>query len=259
MFRTPITRSITYSLLRPIPPQFLRPLPPPHQKTFTTTAHPQKKAAAKSSKVHPYDGNDNNNTQEKKRDSPFDYAAHFESLEKQCSAHIDKLKTDIAKLRAAGRNDPTTLENVQVVLDKATGASASLRDIAHVLPKGRSFVVSVYDAANVKYVVAAIQKADLNVQPMPDPKNAQLIDVPLPPPTKETRLEVARMVGKAGEKVVNSLRLARQDSHKLIKGLKRERPDDIRKADKQLELVMKKINAEAKKVIDDAKKGALEN
>ncbi|CAZ84566.1 unnamed protein product [Tuber melanosporum] len=258
MLRTPITRSMTHSLLRPIPPQFLRPLTPlPHPKTFTTTAHPQKKAAAKSSKAHPY--GDDNSAQGKTRDSPFDYAAHFESLEAQCSAHIDKLRTDIAKLRAGGRNDPATLENIQVVLDRSTGASASLRDIAHVLPKGRSFVVSVYDAANVKYVIAAIQKADLNVQPMPDPKNTQLINVPLPPPTKETRSEIARMVGKAGERVMNYLRLARQDSHKLIKGLKKERPDDIRKADKQLELVMKKINAEAKKVIDDGKKGALEN
>jgi len=94
---------------------------------------------------------------------------------------------------------------------------------------------------------------------MPDPKNAQSIHVPLPPPTKETRIEVAKTVGKAGEKTMNFLRLARQDSHKLIKGLRKERPDDIRKADKQLEVVMKKVNAEAKKVIDDAKKGALEN
>jgi len=100
---------------------------------------------------------------------------------------------------------------------------------------------------------------NLNVQPMPDPKNAQSINVPLLPPTKETRIEVAKMVGKAGEKTMNLLRLARQDSHKLIKGLRKERPDDIRKADKQLEVVMKKVNAEAKKVIDDAKKGALEN
>lgn len=85
--------------------------------------------------------------QNKTHDSSFDYAAHFESLEAQCNAHIDKLKTDITKLRAGGRNDPSTLESIQVVLDKSTGASASLRDIAHVLPKGRSLVVNVYEAA----------------------------------------------------------------------------------------------------------------
>ncbi|CUS07348.1 unnamed protein product [Tuber aestivum] len=256
MLRSSITRPLTRSLLCQSPAQFLCPFPPLlHQKPFTTTPRPLKKAAAKSSKAHPY----GENAQEKTRDSPFDYAAHFESLETQCVAHIDKLKTDIAKLRAGGRNDPGILENIQVVLDKSNGASASLRDIAHVLPKGRSLVVSVYEAANVKHVIAAIQKTDLNVQPVPDPKNAQLINVPLPPPTKETRIEVANMVSKAGEKAMNLLRSARQDSHKLIKGLKKERPDDIRKADKQLDAVMKKVNAEAKKVIDDAKKGALEN
>lgn len=87
------------------------------------------------------------NVQSKTHDSPFDYTAHFESLETQCSVLIDKLKTDITKLRAGVRNDSSVLESIQVVLNKSTGASASLQDIAHVLPKGRSLVVNVYEAA----------------------------------------------------------------------------------------------------------------
>ncbi|RPA89345.1 ribosome recycling factor [Choiromyces venosus 120613-1] len=255
MFRKPIT----HSLIRPL--LLLSPIPlrPFLHKTFTTTPPHHKKhppaPSQKPSKAHAY----GDNTQDKTSSLPFDYSAHFASLEEHCNTHITKLKSDIVKLRAGGRNEPGVLEGLQVTLDKSTGATASLRDIAHVLARGRILVVSVYEAANVKHVIAAIQKADLNVQPMPDPKNAQLINVPLPPPTKETRMQVAEMVGKAGDKTMNLLRLARQDSHKLLKGLKKERPDDIRKADKQLEVVMKKVNAEAKKVVEDAKKGALEN
>ncbi|PWW73340.1 ribosome recycling factor [Tuber magnatum] len=257
MLRTLMTRTLTRSLIRPIPAQFLRPPRPIlHQKTFSATSHPQKKAREKSSKAR--SNNDDGNAQGRMH-HPFDFASHFESLERKCNAHIDKLKADIAKLRARGRNEPGILENLQVVLDKSTGASASLRDIAHVLPKGRTLIVNVHEAPNFKHVIAAIQKADLNVQPMPDPKNAQSINVPLPPPTKETRMEIADIVGKAGVKVLELLRSERQDSHKLIKRLRRERLDDIRSANKQLEVVMKKINTEAKIIIEDAKKGALEN
>lgn len=83
--------------------------------------------------------------------------------------------------------------------------------------------------------------------------------MPLPPPTKESRAHLADLATKAGEKILNVLRMARQDSHKKIRSLKKVRPDDLRKADKQLEKTMQKINADAKKVIDDAKKNIMEN
>ncbi|KAL7270578.1 ribosome-recycling factor [Rhizina undulata] len=187
----------------------------------------------------------------------FDYAEHFKGLEEETVEITARLKDELSKLRG-GRADPGVFEALEVVLDKGSTEKSLLKDVAHVVPKGRALAITVYEAANVKKVITAIQRADMNVQPMIDPKNPQLLNVPLPPPTKESRLQTVALAGKAGEKALNQLRLARQGSHKKIKGLKGERPDDIRKADKQLEKIIEKANAEAKKIIEAGKKAVME-
>lgn len=56
---------------------------------------------------------------------------------------LEKLKDELSKLRTS-RVDPALYENIQVVIDRE-GAKVSLRDIAHVVAKGRSVVVGVYE------------------------------------------------------------------------------------------------------------------
>lgn len=63
---------------------------------------------------------------------------------------------------------------------------------------------------------------------------------------------------KIGEKANNALRNARQGSHKKIKSFKSMRVDDVRKADKQLEKIMEKVGADAKRIIEGAKKAISE-
>lgn len=71
-------------------------------------------------------------------------------------------------------------------------------------------------------------------------------------------MAVVDAAGKIGEKASNALRMARQGSHKKIKSFKSMRIDDVRKADKHLEKIMEKSGAEAKKIIEGAKKAILE-
>lgn len=110
----------------------------------------------------------------------------------------------------------------------------------------------------MKKVVKALQQADLNVTPIVDAKTPTQIAMPLPPPTKESRVATVDAAAKAGERANNALRNARQGSHKKIKSLKNMRMDDVRKADKQLEKIMDKVGAEAKKIIEAAKKSIME-
>lgn len=111
---------------------------------------------------------------------------------------------------------------------------------------------------NVKRVFTALQKAEFNITPVIDPKNPNHILMPLPPPTKESRMATVDAASKVGEKANAVLRNTRQGSHKRIKSFKGMRQDDMRKADKQLEKIMEKASVDAKKVTEGAKKAILE-
>jgi ribosome recycling factor len=56
------------------------------------------------------------------------------------------MREELSKLRA-GHAEPKLLEGLTVQLDKAAGSSAPLRDVAHVVSKGRGLAVTVYEAA----------------------------------------------------------------------------------------------------------------
>lgn len=112
---------------------------------------------------------------------------------------------------------------------------------------------------NVKKVVSAIQNADLNLQPVVDVKNPLLINVPLPPPTRESRDALIKKAKAVGNKALDELKAARLVSHKKISATKNAvRPDDFKKADKKLEEIVKKRKAELEGVIATALK-SMEN
>lgn len=110
----------------------------------------------------------------------------------------------------------------------------------------------------MKKVFTALQKAEFNITPTADPKNPNNILMPLPPPTKESRMAMVDAASKVGEKANTTLRNTRQGSHKMIKSFKSMRQDDMRKVDKQLEKIMEKAGVDAKKVTEGAKKAILE-
>lgn len=76
----------------------------------------------------------------------IDFDAQFDKLESDIARIADRLKDDLSKLRA-GRADPSILEGLDVVVDKAQGDAVPLRDVAHVVTKGRGLAVTVYEAA----------------------------------------------------------------------------------------------------------------
>lgn len=66
-------------------------------------------------------------------DDPFDFTA----LEADIAAVLERLKADLAKLRAGGRFNPEVLENLRVQPDKSDKQTVKLSDLAQVIPKGR--------------------------------------------------------------------------------------------------------------------------
>ncbi|TGO47323.1 hypothetical protein BCON_0283g00080 [Botryotinia convoluta] len=186
---------------------------------------------------------------------PFD----FSTLQAGIDKSLEKLKNDLGKLRTGGRFNPEVLEGLRVKLGKDAKESFRLGDLAQVLPKGgRSVVVLVGEKDHIKPILSTIQSSTLSLQPTPDPHNPLALNIPIPPPTKESRDAALQAASKAGEIASNGVRNARGAMQKKLRAMevkKTVRPDDSKKAHKEMEKVVEKGNGEVKKVVDAARKG----
>lgn len=83
------------------------------------------------------------------------------------------------------------------------------------------------------------------------------IQVPLPPPTGESRRAAVASAVKASERADKWIQTARQEHHKRLRKYELNRevlPDDLQKAKKQMEDVVKKGHTEVKRISDSAKR-----
>ncbi|APA10064.1 predicted protein [Sclerotinia sclerotiorum 1980 UF-70] len=187
---------------------------------------------------------------------PFD----FSTLQTGIDKSLEKLKNDLGKLRTGGRFNPEVLEGLRVKLGKDAKESFRLGDLAQVLPKGgRSVVVLVGEKDHIKPILSTIQSSPtLSLQPVPDPQNPHALNIPIPPPTKESRDAALQAASKAGELASNGVRNARGAMQKKLRAMevkKTVRPDDSKKAHKEMEKVVEKGNGEVKKLVEAARKG----
>lgn len=119
-------------------------------------------------------------------------------------------------------------------------------------------MILVGEKDHVKAVVSAIQGSpDLNLQPQQDAHNANQLNVPIPPPTKESRDRALQDASKAGEVANTGIRNARAAMQKRLRAMelaKAARPDDLKKAAKEMEKIVEKGTADVKKIVDAARK-----
>ncbi|KAB8305046.1 hypothetical protein EYC80_004350 [Monilinia laxa] len=191
---------------------------------------------------------------------PFD----FSTLQAGIDKSLEKLKNDLGKLRTGGRFNPEILEGLRVKLEKDAKESFRLGDLAQVLPKGgRSIVLMVGDKDHIKPIISTIQSApNLQLQPQPDSHNPLALNIPIPPPTKESRDLALQAASKAGEQATMGVRNARGAMQKKLRAMeikKAVRPDDSKKAHKEMEKVVEKGNGEVKKLVEAARKGMEQN
>lgn len=266
--------------------------PQPHQP-FSTTPAVLKKGKSKKKGKKGYDDDDDddedhdddNNDDERTEKAGFDYAEHFDSLQKTLTKLTTKLKDDLSRLRASAANDISgqivQLESLLITGVSETNHSSStstsstpipLRDLGHVTPKPssrRHIIITIYEASHTKRIISAIQRADLNLQPvLEDPTNApNVLTIPLPPPTREGREKLAENTTKLGEKTKGEFRLVRQAALKKLKDLtttkggggKGIKVDEVRKEEAKIEKFVKATEEEVKKAVEAARKGILDN
>ncbi|KAA8894263.1 ribosome recycling factor-domain-containing protein [Sphaerosporella brunnea] len=227
------------------------------QRTFTASAFLSKKGSNSKKDKHAAEEAPASSSSPSAAAETVDFDVEFKKLESEIARIEDRLRDDLAKLRA-GRAEPSLLEGLPVTLDKAAGSSAPLRDVAHVVSKGRGLAVTVYEAANVKRVVSAIQLADLNLQPVVDAQNPQVVNVPLPPPTKMARDANSKKAAQLLHKALDALKNTRLVTHKKIMGVRKLRPDDVKKGEKKMEAIIKDRKKEMEDTVAAAQKEILQ-
>jgi ribosome recycling factor len=111
---------------------------------------------------------------------------------------------------------------------------------------------------HIKPIISAIQGSkDLNLQPVQDAQNPSQLNVPIPPPTKESRDQALAAASKAGEAANLGVKNARAAMQKKLRGMevkKLVRPDDLKKAGKEMEKITEKGHQDVKKAVDAARK-----
>ncbi|KAJ5092226.1 hypothetical protein NUU61_007096 [Penicillium alfredii] len=186
-------------------------------------------------------------------EDPFDLS----QLQNGISTAVARLKDDLSKLRAGGRFNTATLETLKVQLSKDGKDTARLGDLAQVVPKGGRMVSILVAEEHIKPVTSAIVSSNLSLTPQTDSHNALQLNIPIPPPTKESRDQNVNVARQALDRATSTLRDTRGAMHKRLQDMQKKklaRPDDVRKAHDQMEKVTDKGQKELKDLFEAAKR-----
>ncbi|KAL4798141.1 Hsp70 protein-domain-containing protein [Aspergillus venezuelensis] len=171
---------------------------------------------------------------------------------------VSRLKDELSKLRMGGRLSPETIENLRVRLGKETKETVKLGELAQIVPKGgRMVTILVSEVNHMKPINSAIISSNLSLTPQQDPHNALQLNIPIPPPTKESRDQTVLAAKAATERAAQSVRESRGVLHKRLQEVIKKRlaqPDEARKSHAKMEKLAEKGQEEIKNLFDAAKK-----
>lgn len=139
---------------------------------------------------------------------------------------LEALDNNFSKIRT-GRAHPSILSGVMV---SYYGADTPLNQVANVgVEDARTLLVQPFDRTMVAAVDKAIREADLGLNPV----TADVIRVPMPALTEETRKDMQKLARSEAENSRVSIRNIRRDMISDVKDLAKEKEiseDEERKA-----------------------------
>ena len=134
-------------------------------------------------------------------------------------AHLEKA---FVKIRA-GKASPAMLSNVKV---DYYGSQTPLSQVANVnTPDARTLAVQPWEKGMLQEITKAITNANLGFNPM---NNGDMVIINVPPLTEERRRDLAKQAKAEAEDAKVSVRTARQDANKEIRGLE-DASEDLKK------------------------------
>lgn len=157
---------------------------------------------------------------------------------------LEHYKTELKTLRS-NRANPAILDGVVV---EAYGASMRLKEMANVTsPEPRQLLISPFDPQTAGSIAKAIDKANLNLQPIVE---GQTIRIPIPPMDETVRKQIAKQAKQKAEDAKVAIREVRRKQNEQAR---KEKADGLIAEDvmKKEEKAIQELTDKFCKEIDD--------
>ncbi|WP_297796792.1 ribosome recycling factor [uncultured Marinobacter sp.] len=166
--------------------------------------------------------------------------------EKKMQKSVDALHSAFNKIRT-GRAHPAILDSVMV---NYYGQDTPLKQVASVnVEDNRTLTVSPWEKNLVPTIEKAIMTSDLGLNPA---TSGDIIRVPMPMLTEETRKEMVKQAKADAEHGRVSIRNARRDANSMLKDLLKEKEineDEERKGEDDIQKLTDRYIADVEKML----------
>ena len=168
---------------------------------------------------------------------------------------IESLKQDLMKIRT-GRAHTSLLDSITV---DYYGSETPLNQVANVsVLDSRTLSIQVWEKQMIPVVEKAIMTSDLGLNPA---TSGELIRIPLPPLTEETRKGLIKVVRGEGENAKVAIRNIRRDANGSLKDLEKEKEiseDEERRAEDDIQKLTDKHVKEVDQILAEKEKDLME-
>lgn len=155
---------------------------------------------------------------------------------------IDSLKQDLIKVRT-GRAHTSLLDSISV---DYYGNPTPLNQVANIsILDARTLSVQVWEKQMTPKVEKAILTSDLGLNPA---TSGELIRIPLPPLTEETRKNLIKVVRGEAENAKVAIRNIRRDANGSLKELEKEKEISEDEEHRAQEVIQKLTDSHVKEV-----------
>lgn len=168
---------------------------------------------------------------------------------------LDALAATLGRLRT-GRAHPSILDGILV---EYYGSATPLRQVANVVAAdARMLTITPYDKGAVRDIERAIINSDLGLNPV---SAGEVIRVPMPPLTEETRKALIRQARQEAEHTRVSIRNIRRDVLADIRELTKAKEiseDDERRAQEDVQRITDRHVARVDQILAEKEKDLME-
>ncbi len=167
---------------------------------------------------------------------------------------IESLEMGFAKVRT-GRAHPAILNNVMVPY---YGSDVALSQVANVgVEDARTLKVQPFEKQMVAAIDKAIRESDLGLNPI----SGEVIRVPLPALTEETRKNMQKLARGEAENAKVAVRNIRRDVLANVKALLKDKEiteDDERRFGDDIQKLTDKVSAQIEQMLESKEKELME-
>ena len=175
--------------------------------------------------------------------------------EQRMTKTLEALGTTLSRIRT-GRAHPSLLESIQV---DYYGNATPLSQVANItVSDSRTLSISPWEKGMVQDIERAIMNADLGLNPA---SAGEVIRVPMPPLTEETRKGYIKQARNEAENARISVRNTRRDVLSEVKSLLKEKEiteDDDRQAQGEVQKITDRFIAKIDETLASKEKDLME-